>query len=66
MIGINEKGELKVWCSENFAENHPSRPQIFLQTTINKDKGNEEKEMVKHVISIIEGKCESGIYPVAF
>ena len=33
MIGFNSEGHVKVWLTENFAENHPGEERIALQVT---------------------------------
>ena len=34
MIGVNTKGEVKVWVNQNYAYNHPAQERPILQTTL--------------------------------
>jgi hypothetical protein len=58
MLGINSEGNLKVWCNEDFAENHPAIERPFLQTTTKYEGGSsEERDMLRNLFSVVEERC---------
>ena len=69
MIGINKYGDLKIWCNENWAKNHPEQERTFVNAINSNEEvmeNSNEQEMVRNIIDVIEERCEEGRYPPEF
>ena len=60
MIGFNSECHVKVWLTENFAENHPGEERIALQVTkadkFLESSHIEENSMLDNLLDVIAQK----------
>jgi hypothetical protein len=70
MIGVNTKGNVKVWLNENFASNHPASERPSLEITVSaahrSSASKEEAFFVRNLIEIVRAKLEERKFPAEF